>query len=63
MKHEVYVARKTASLLFSLGEEPKRLNSKAKVRFANRNGHGEVFMFGDKVFIIDTSIGPVVVKA
>ena len=63
MKDKFENAKLTAALLLSLGEEPKRLNSKAKVKFANANGAGHVFKFGDKVLIIESFNSVLVVTA
>lgn len=56
-------ARKTAELLKAAGERGDRLNSKAKVKFANANGGGEVFVFGDRVVLIQSHGRIQVIKA
>ena len=60
MRHLFENAKRTVELMIALGEKPKRLNSVGKVRFANANGDGVLFAYGDKVFIVQ-SFGRVLV--
>ena len=56
-------AIKTAALLKSVGDPGCRLNSKAKVRYANRHGNGVTFAFGDRVYIVQAYHHILVIKA
>jgi len=60
-KYQIELALKTAELLRSVGDEGSRLNSRGKVRFANRHGNGQSFQFGDRVFLVTMSCGQVLV--
>lgn len=60
-KHHIDSALKTAELFRSVGDEGSRLNSRGKVRFANRHGNGETFQFGDRVFMFNLPSGQTLV--
>lgn len=59
---QILAAKQTLALLVSTGYKGKRLNSKALVRFANKNSYGETFVFGDYVHLINTGGCDIVLK-
>ena len=61
--HQIEAAKQTIALMVSVGCVGRRLNSKALVRFANRHGLGETFVFGDRVFMTVTDGETIVIKA
>lgn len=59
---QIVAAKQTLALLVSTGYKGKRLNSKAQVRFANKNGYGETFVFGDCAHLINIEGWDIVLK-